>query len=73
MTEPKYIEDYTELTQKEMKALRVATTVLWLNDRSDYINGLWDVLRAILGDDRVDDEKFNLDDLQKTVDYWDED
>lgn len=49
-----------ELTDKEKKALEEAMTVLWLDDRSDYINGLWSVIRAILGDDAVNNEGFNL-------------
>ena len=44
------------LTEKERNALKAAISVIWLNDRSDYLNGLWDVVRAILGSECVDDE-----------------
>lgn len=39
------------LTEKEREALKEAVTVLWLNDRSDYINGLWDIIRILMGTD----------------------
>lgn len=39
------------LTEKEREALKEAVSVLWLNDRSDYINGLWDIIRILMGTD----------------------
>lgn len=36
------------LTEKEREALKEAVRVLWLNDRSDYINGLWDIIRILM-------------------------
>jgi hypothetical protein len=57
----------SDLTKKEKNALKEAVTVLYLNDRSDYINGLWDVVRAIIGE-KVDDEDFNLKTLLHALD-----
>lgn len=48
-----------ELTDKERNALKEAVSVLYLNDSSDYINGLWDVVRAIVGE-KVEDDDFSL-------------
>lgn len=48
------------LTDKERKALYAAISVLWLNDSSDYINGLWEVVRAIVGDEIFDNDDFNI-------------
>lgn len=39
------------LSKKERDALKESVDVIWLNDGSDYLNGLWGVIRAILGDD----------------------
>ena len=51
-----------ELSDKEKKALEEAISVLYFNDSSDYITGLWAVVRAILGNDVVHNEGFNLKD-----------
>lgn len=48
------------LSVREKEALRAATSVLYLNDSTDYINGLWDVVRALVGDNVVENEGFNL-------------
>src|SRR6185312_3749392 len=39
------------LSDKEKLSLDKAVSVLYFNDSSDYVNGLWDVVRAILGED----------------------
>lgn len=48
------------LSVREKEALRAATSVLYLNDSTDYINGLWDVVRALVGDNVAENEGFNL-------------
>lgn len=55
----------SQLTQKEADALKEAISVIWLNDRSDYINGLWDVIRAIIGHDIVSNDDISTDQLYK--------
>lgn len=47
------------LTEKEKLALRESLQVIYLDDKSDYINGLWDVIRAIIGD-QMDEDEFNV-------------
>jgi hypothetical protein len=51
------------LTERERNALKEAISVIWLDDSSDYLNGLWDVVRIIVGSEIVDDEDFNLNQL----------
>jgi transcriptional regulator with XRE-family HTH domain len=65
------ITTLNELTYKEKKALEEALSVLWLEDSSDYINGLWGVIKAILGDDIVSSDGFVLKDwmdIMKAID-----
>lgn len=57
----------TTLTDKERNALSQAISVLWLNDSSDYMNGLWDVIRAIIGSDTLDDDSFDLNTWYKAL------
>ena len=57
------------LTVKETAALEEAMSVLYLNDRSDYLNGLWRVVKAIVGDNVVNSDNFEIRDwleLMKT-------
>lgn len=55
------------LTEKERKALKEAVLVLYLADSSDYINGLWDVVRAIIGE-KVEEESFSLEKVLNLLD-----
>lgn len=48
------------LTKKEQEALKAAVSVLYFEDSSDYANGLWEVVRAIIGNELVDDENFHI-------------
>ena len=48
------------LTEKEKNALKEAISVIWLDDSSDYLNGLWDVVRAIVGSEILDDDEFDI-------------
>jgi transcriptional regulator with XRE-family HTH domain len=48
------------LSEREKLALNEAISVLYLNDRSDYLNGLWAVVRAIVGDSVVENEGFDI-------------
>lgn len=49
-----------ELTEKERAVLKEAVTVLWLNDSSDYINGLCDIIRVLMGEDIDIDDVYPL-------------
>lgn len=51
-----------ELSDKEKEALKEAISVLYFNDSSDYIGGLWSVVRAILGYEITNNEGFNVED-----------
>lgn len=53
------------LTKREFEAAKAVLTVLYLDDSSDYINGLWEVLRAILGHEVVGHDSFSVDDWFK--------
>lgn len=66
MTE-KVLEMLKTLTDKERKALEEAISVIYLNDSSDYINGLWGVVTAIIGD-RVNEEGFDIKDILHVLD-----
>ena len=50
-----------DLTDKEKKVLDPIVTVLYLNDSSDYINGLWEALDEIL--ELKHDDDVNIDKL----------
>ncbi|MEX3623546.1 helix-turn-helix transcriptional regulator [Viridibacillus arvi] len=47
------------LTEREKQALSEALSVIHLNDSSDYINGLWAVVKVLIGDAVVENEGFN--------------
>lgn len=51
------------LSEREKLALNNAVSVLCLKDSSDYINGLWEVVKAIIGDSVVQNEGFNIREL----------
>jgi transcriptional regulator with XRE-family HTH domain len=55
------------LSEREILALNEAVSVLYLNDNSDYINGLWGVVKAIIGDNVVENEGFNIRDLSNSL------
>lgn len=55
------------LTDREKSALNEAVAVLYLNDSSDYVTGLWAVVRAIIGDNIVGNEGFNIRELSNTL------
>lgn len=55
------------LTEREKQALDEAVSVIYLNDSSDYINGLWGVVRAIVGSDIVRNEGFSIKDLTDSL------
>lgn len=57
----------SQLTEKERNALKEAVLVLYLADSSDYINGLWEVVRAIMGD-KMEDEAFKLEKVLHLLD-----
>lgn len=65
--ENKVLEMKKSLTEKELEALNHAVSVIWLNDNSDYLNGLWDIIRTIIGDDLFNDEDFSNDVLYKVL------
>lgn len=54
-------------TAKEKMALKESVTVLYLSDSSDYINGLYDVVKAIVGEDMFYSDDFNVDDVYKLL------
>jgi hypothetical protein len=60
MDNDKVLEMANTLTEKEKNALKEAISVIWLDDSSDYLNGLWDVVRVIIGSEIIDDDDFNL-------------
>lgn len=60
VTELAKITILDQFTSRELAALNAALSVIHLNDSSDYINGLWDVLRALLGNDVLDAESFSV-------------
>jgi uncharacterized protein (DUF433 family) len=60
------------LTEKEKEALKAAASVIYLNDRSDYINGLWDVIKAIVGDKLYEDDEFGVEKIVKILDQEEE-
>ncbi len=66
MNELQLIFSLQTLTDKEAAALEEAMAVIYLNDSSDYLNGLWGVIRAILGDHIIDNEGFSLEN------WWDQ-
>lgn len=49
-----------QLSEREKQAINAALAVIHLNDSSDYINGLWEVLRALLGENIVEDNSFSV-------------
>lgn len=53
------------LSEREFEAVKAVLTVLYLDDSSDYINGLWEVLIAILGHEVVRNDSFSVDDWFK--------
>lgn len=55
------------LSKREKEALSEAVTVIYLNDTSDYINGLWAVVSAIVGSDIVNNEGFSIKDLSDSL------
>lgn len=57
------------LTPKERAALDEAISVIYFTDSADYINGLWGVVRAILGD-AIDTKAFHT---EKVFDYLNRD
>jgi transcriptional regulator with XRE-family HTH domain len=65
------VSTLNELTDKEKNALCEAMKVLYLDDDSDYINGLWGVVKAILGNDVVENEGFDLKDWLDTMKAFD--
>lgn len=52
------------LSAKEKEALRIALSVLNLNDSSDYVNGLWDIV-ALLTGDTWEEDGLDLHELEK--------
>lgn len=65
------LANFYDLSEREKKALEEAMTVLYLGDNSDYVNGLWGVIKAVLGNDLVENEGFELEEwlnLMKTFD-----
>ncbi len=60
MNDLQMIFSLQSLTDKEVAALEEAMSVIYLNDSSDYLNGLWGVIRAILGDHIIDNEGFSI-------------
>ena len=48
------------LSEREINAINAILSVIHLGDSSDYINGLWDALRALIGDSIVDNEGFDV-------------
>lgn len=59
MKENEIFKMLQDLTDKEREALKEAITVIYLADKSDYINGLWGVVTAIIGDD-IDEEGVDI-------------
>lgn len=55
------------LSPREKEALSHAAVVLYLNDRSDYLNGLWNVVRTLIGENIVENEGFNIRDLAQLL------
>lgn len=68
MDKTKILEMVNSLTEKERKALNEAVSVLWLSDSSDYINGLWDIVQTIVGDEIYHDEQFTLNSVIDVLD-----
>lgn len=48
-------EKLSALSNRELQALNESVSVLYFNDSSDYVNGLWGVVDALLGDSLDDD------------------
>lgn len=67
MSKNEIIEMLKELTDKEREALKSAISVIYLADSSDYINGLWEVVTAIIGD-KLDEEGVNIKDILNVLD-----
>lgn len=55
----KFKKALASLTEREKEALKEALMVIYLDDNSDYLNGLWGVVKAIIGD-TWDDEGFQV-------------
>ncbi|MFE8701080.1 hypothetical protein ACFYKX_10785 [Cytobacillus sp. FJAT-54145] len=55
------------LTEKEKQALTEAVSVIWLNDKSDYLNGLWDVIRVLVGEDLFHHKDWDINQLYKVL------
>lgn len=58
-------EVLSTLSGREKRALKEAVSVIYLNDSSDYINGLWGVIDALIGD-YLDDE-YSVDELKEML------
>jgi len=57
------LEDYIhKLTPREKKVLKIASTSIYLNDRSDYIKALWEIVNE-LSDNKIEDCNSELYDL----------
>lgn len=65
-TELKLLNLLEGLSTKERLALREALVVIYLNDSSDYLNGLWGVVSAITDD--IFDEEFDIKKLLNMLD-----
>lgn len=48
------------LSKRELKILQAVVNVLYLEDNSDYIRVLGDILRSLLGDEIIDNDNFSL-------------
>lgn len=49
-----------DLTDREKEILTEVIHVIWLDDRSDYIDCLWTVIKILLGDKTVESKNFDL-------------
>lgn len=53
-------------TPAEREVLRIASTAIHLDDSSDYINALWDIIRVFIDIDLFDDD-FTISTLYKHI------
>lgn len=56
-----------ELSDKEREALKSAVSTIYLEDKSDYIKGLWEIVTIIIGDN-LDEEGVDIKNILDVLD-----
>lgn len=57
------------LSEREKLILEEVVSVIYFNDSSDYIRGLWSVMRIILGENMIDSDGFDINELYKSLSF----